>query len=267
VRRLAIALLAATLAGPAAAAPERVDLNLVLAVDSSSSVDPDEFALQMTGIAEAFRTPSVIEAIEGGTHHAIAVTLMEWSNATWQRENIGWTVIHDGASARAFADQVEDAPRLIYGGATSISGGLRFALQRLAASPTPAERAVIDVSGDGANNQGAPVEDARRAVLAAGVTINGLAVINEEPDLEQYYRTEVIGGPGAFALEARDYEDFAQAILRKILREIEAVPVARARPHVAPSGGSAGNQRDEGALEGDGRSRTAGRAPSSPPPA
>jgi len=243
VRRLAAVVLlvvisAAGLAATSAtdSARERVDLNLVLAVDSSSSVDPEEFALQMAGIAEAFRAPAVIEAIEGGAHHAIAVTLMEWSNATWQRENIGWTVIRDAASAHAFADQVENAPRLIYGGATSISGGLRFALKRLAASPRPAERAVIDVSGDGANNQGAPVAAARRDAMAAGVTINGIAVINEEPDLEQYYRTEVIGGPGAFALVAKDYEDFAQAILRKLLREIEAVPVAGAHPLVAPAG-------------------------------
>ena len=239
MRRLALAILiAGGLGGPATGAdgPERVDLNLVLAVDSSSSVDPEEFALQMTGIAAAFRTPAVIEAIEGGTHHAIAVTVMEWSNATWQRENIAWTVIHDAASARRFADAVENAPRLIYGGATSISGGLRFALRRLAASPRPAERAIIDVSGDGANNQGAPVADARRDAVAAGVTINGLAVINEEPDLEQYYRTEVIGGSGAFVLIANDYEDFAQAVLRKLLREIEAVPVARAP--VAPAGAS-----------------------------
>jgi len=229
MRRLAGALLlVASLCGAAAEPPNRVDINLVLAVDSSSSVDGEEFALQMEGIAHAFRDPALIAAIEGGTHHAIAVTLIEWSNAAWQRENIGWTVIRDTASAQAFADQVEVAPRLIYGGATSISGALRFALNRLAAAASPAERTVIDVSGDGSNNQGAPVADARRAALAAGTTINGLAIVNEEPDLEAYYRSQVIGGPGAFALAARDYEDFAHAILRKLLREIEAVPVAQA---------------------------------------
>jgi hypothetical protein len=228
MRRLALALLVAASLCIAADRPDRVDLKLVLAVDSSSSVDPEEFALQMAGIAEAFRAPAVQAAIEGGLHRAIAVSVIEWSNAAWQRENIGWTVIHDGASARAFADQVENAPRLIYGGATSISGALRFALKQLAASPVPAERAVIDVSGDGSHNQGAPLAEARQTVLSAGVTINGLAIINEEPDLERYYRTEVVGGPGAFALAARDYEDFAGAILRKLLREIEAVPVAGA---------------------------------------
>src|SRR5581483_12338423 len=118
--------------------------------------------------------------------------------------------------------------RLIYGGATSISGALRFSLKHLTAAP-PAERSVIDLSGDGSNNQGTPVADARAAVLGAGITINGLAIINEEPDLETYYRTQVIGGPGAFALSARDYEDFAQAIRRKLLREIEAVPIAQGR--------------------------------------
>jgi len=236
MRRLAGAvLLVASLCGAAAERPDRVDVNLVLAVDSSSSVDGEEFALQMEGIAHAFRDPALIAAIEGGTHHAIAVTLVEWSNAAWQRENIGWTVIHDAASAQAFADQVDIAPRMIYGGATSISGGLRFALKQLAKAAAPAERVVIDLSGDGANNQGAPVADAREAVLAAGATINGLAIVNEEPDLEFYYRSEVIGGPGAFALQASDYEDFARAILRKLLREIEAVPVAQT-PRRGPAG-------------------------------
>jgi hypothetical protein len=234
MRRLARALLlVAGLCGAAAGPSDRVDVNLVLAVDSSSSVDGEEFALQMEGIAHAFRDPTLIAAITGGTHHAIAVTLVEWSNATWQRENIGWTMISDDASAQAFADQVAAAPRLLYGGATSISGALRFALGRLAAAASPAERAVIDVSGDGASNQGEPVEEARQAVLAAGVTINGLAIVNEEPDLETYYRSQVIGGPGAFALAANDYEDFSRAILRKLLNEIEAVPVAQAAPQPA----------------------------------
>jgi Protein of unknown function (DUF1194) len=211
------------------AAPDaRVDLDLVLAVDSSSSVDGEEFALQMEGLAHAFRDPALVAAIEAGQHRAIAVSLIEWSNATWQRENVGWTAIHDTASAHAFADRIEAAPRLIYGGATSISGALRFALKQLGGGAPPAERTVIDLSGDGSNNQGAPVAEARQAVLAAGITINGLAIVNEEPDLEQYYRTEVIGGSGAVALAARDYEDFSRAILRKLLREIEAVPVAAA---------------------------------------
>jgi hypothetical protein len=241
MRRLALAVLvaaglsgASTGASTGAAAPTdpsgRVDLNLVLAVDSSSSVDPEEFALQMEGIAHAFREPALLAAIEAGVHHAIAVTLVEWSNASWQRENIAWTVIRDAASAQAFADQVDTAPRLIYGGATSISGALRFAMARLRAAAPPAERAVIDLSGDGSHNQGAPVAEARQAALAAGITINGLAIVNEEPDLEQYYRTEVIGGPGAFVIAARDYEDFARAILRKLLHEIEAVPVAQSQP-------------------------------------
>jgi hypothetical protein len=235
MRRLLLAIVvAAGLAGPAAGAPERVDLKLVLAVDSSSSVDPEEFALQMDGIAHAFRTPELIAAIQAGAHRAIAVTLVEWSNASWQRENVGWTVIHDAASADGFARLVETAPRLIYGGATSISGALRFALGQLAASTVTAERRVIDVSGDGSNNQGAPVAEARGVALAAGVTINGLAIVNEESDLEQYYRSEVIGGPGAFALAARDYDDFARAILRKLLREIEAVPVSDWRPPDSP---------------------------------
>jgi hypothetical protein len=234
LRRLIVVLLAAASLG-GTAPTERVDLTLVLAVDSSSSVDAEEFTLQMEGIAHAFRDPALIGAIEAGAHQAIAVTLVEWSNAGWQRENVGWTVIRDGASAQAFADQVETAPRLIYGGATSISGALRFALTQLAHPPVTGERAVIDLSGDGSHNQGTPVAEARQAALAAGVTINGLAIINEEPDLEHYYRTQVIGGPGAFVIPARDYEDFARAILRKLLREIEAVPVADARPGLKSS--------------------------------
>ena len=231
MRRLALAIaVAAGLSGAAAGPSARVDLSLVLAIDSSSSVDAEEFALQMEGLAYAFRDPALLAAIENGGHRAIAVTVVEWSNAAWQRENIGWTVIHDGASAHAFADQIESAPRLIYGGATSISGALRFAMRQLRRTVVRAERSVIDLSGDGSHNQGAPVADARQAALAAGITVNGLAIVNEEPDLEHYYRTEVIGGPGAFVVAARDYADFSRAILRKLLREIEGVPVADARP-------------------------------------
>jgi hypothetical protein len=227
VRRLSfIALLAAGLCVTAAAPSERVDVNLVLAIDSSSSVDLEEFTLQMEGIAHAFRDPALAEAIGNGVHGAIAVSLVEWSNTSWQRENIGWTVIRDAASARAFAEDVENRPRLIYGGATSISGALRFSIAQLTRSTASADRQVIDLSGDGSHNQGEPVAEARRAALAAGITINGLAIVNEEPDLETYYRTEIIGGPGAFVVAARDYQDFFQAILRKLLREIESVPVA-----------------------------------------
>src|SRR5260221_5236036 len=168
MRRLALAIaVAAGLSGAAASPADRVDLSLVLAVDSSSSVDAEEFALQMEGLAHAFREPALLAAIESGVHRAIAVTVVEWSNAAWQRENIGWTVIHDGASARAFADQVENAPRLIYGGATSISGALRFAMRQLGRTAALPERSIIELSGDRSHTQRATVAEGRHAALAA----------------------------------------------------------------------------------------------------
>jgi hypothetical protein len=225
-------LLAAACAWPFAAAgvgharATAVDVALVLAIDSSSSVDMAEFALQMAGFASAFRDPAVRAAASAGPSGAVAVTMFEWSGPEAQAELVGWTRLADGASVDRFADALGEAPRQVTGGATSISGALLHGFASLAACPFPAERRVIDVSGDGVNNQGFAVARVRDRLIAHGVTINGLAIVNEEPDLLGHFEAEVIGGGGAFALEAADYEDFARAMTLKLLRELPSAVAA-----------------------------------------
>jgi hypothetical protein len=208
--------------GVAAEAPP-VDLALVLAVDVSASVTDDRYALQRYGFAAAFRSDAVIEAIGSGGRRAIAVTLVEWSGPSSQRQVIGWTIIDGAASGRAFGAALEEAPRA-FSDFTSISGALDYSVLVLRTSGLDAQRRVIDVSGDGANNSGRALADAREAALAAGITVNGLAILGNEPGLDDYYRDNVIGGDGAFMLVAQDYAAFSQAILRKLVREIADAP-------------------------------------------
>ena len=229
MRRILLGFLLLLLAAlPFRGAPAaELDLDLVLAVDCSSSVTADEFALMMEGYAAAFRDARVREAIRTGPHKAIAVTLVQFSNTGWQRVALEWQVLKDDRSAEAFAQLLETTSRLVYGGATSISGGIDYAARLLARAPMSAERRTIDVSGDGRNNQGRAVTAARDAAVTADITVNGLAIVNDEPDIESYYRESVIGGEHAFVITAAGYEDFADAIRRKLQKEIE-VPVASA---------------------------------------
>lgn len=197
-----------------------VDLQLVLAVDSSSSVDGDEFATQMEGFAAAFRDAQVQEAVQMGAEQAVAVALFEWASPHDQAISLPWTRLAAPESFDAFARNLENAPRRVVGGGTSISGALLFALTLLEACPFQSAQRTIDVSGDGRNNQGFPVATLRDRVGALGIRINGLAILNEEPDLLTHYREEVIVGPDAFALEAADYEVFSAVMLKKLLREL-----------------------------------------------
>jgi hypothetical protein len=217
---LLLAALAAAAPGARAADPPRVDVQLVLAVDSSSSVDMDEYYLQLEGYARAFAHPELWDAIRGGAHGAIAVTLFEWAGPGRQVVNFPWRVLDSEASLAAFAAELAVAPRLVLFGETALGDALGFAVAQFAAAPGGPARRVIDVSGDGRSNRGRPVAAARAEALARGIVINGLAVANEEPDLENYYRLNVIGGPGAFVVAARDYAAFGEVILRKLLREV-----------------------------------------------
>ncbi len=205
---------------PPARASAAVDLQLVLAVDSSSSVDGDEFATQMEGFAAAFRDPQVREAVQMGAEQAVAVALFEWASPHDQAISLPWTRLAAPESFEAFATALENAPRRVIGGGTSISGALLYALTLLEACPFPSAQRTIDVSGDGRNNQGFPVTTLRDRVGALGIRINGLAILNEEPDLLAHYREEVIVGPDAFALEAANYEAFSAVMLKKLLREL-----------------------------------------------
>ncbi|MBY0336924.1 MAG: DUF1194 domain-containing protein [Acetobacteraceae bacterium] len=197
---------------------EPVDLALCLAVDVSASVDFDEFALMVGGLAAAFRDEGVQALATGGRRGAIAVACLFWSDAT--DVALPWARLSSPADAASIAAALLDAPRLPRPGATALGAGLAAALGLLARCPAEATRQVVDVSGDGRSNRGPPPGPARDVGVAAGVTINGLAILNEEPDLLTHYREEVIGGPGAFALDCRDYEDFADAIRAKLVREI-----------------------------------------------
>jgi hypothetical protein len=245
---LFVPLVLATAVRPAAAMP--VDLELVLSVDVSRSIDAWEFDLQRQGYANAFRDDRVLEAIASGALQRIAVTLIEWSGVTEQAVVIDWMTIGNVEDADAFARALESASRS-FAGRTSISTGIDAAMEQFAKSPHQGRRRVIDVSGDGINNSGRPVTDARDQAVAKGVVINGLAIINDrpnpipywrgepEPPLDQYYMDNVLGGPGAFLIVARDFPDFGRAIIAKLLREIALNPggggAATGRPDVSPA--------------------------------
>jgi hypothetical protein len=205
---------------------QSVDLALVLAVDASGSVDQVRFELQKQGYVAAFRHPRVIGAIQSGPSGAIAVIMMQWTGPALQVTAVPWMKISDAASANAFADAVARAPRALFSGGTSISGAIDTSMALLFDNPYRAARRVIDISGDGANNRGRSVNQARDEAAAKGVGINGLPILAIEPDLDRYYKDNVIGGPGAFVIAAKDYETFADAILKKLIAEIAAVAPA-----------------------------------------
>jgi hypothetical protein len=222
---LCLAILAALSAGTVPAMPQSVDLALVLAVDVSGSVNTERFDLQRQGYAHAFASREVIDAIAGGEHRAIAVTLVEWSGSGHQRQMIGWTVLNNAASAEAFGSAIAEAPRA-FSDWTSISGAIDFAVALLDEASVVPVRKVIDISGDGVNNNGRAVTEARDAAVAGGVTINGLPILSEYPTLDQYYRDNVIGGPSAFAVAVSDFTGFGAAILAKLVREIASADEA-----------------------------------------
>ena len=203
-----------------------VRLELVLAVDCSSSVTDDEFLLQMEGIAAAFEDPRVLAAIEDGGPRGIAVSLLQWSSLTAQAMAIDWTHIRGLGDSLKFAERVRRTGRLLPGGATAMSTALAVAIEALEENAYHGERRVIDVSGDGRANEGESPAIARAYANRIGITINGLAILNEEPDLTRYYLAGVVGGPGSFLLTAVDFEDFAESMRRKLYFEIVGPPIS-----------------------------------------
>jgi hypothetical protein len=206
-------------ARPRIAEPQ-VDVNLVLAVDASGSVSDDRFELQKQGYVEAFRNPKVLAAIRAGDYHAISVSMVQWTGPTLHVVVVPWMTVRDQKSAVALADAIDAAPRRIFGGGTSLSGAIDYGVVMLTASPMTAARQVIDISGDGANNIGREPAEARDEAVKLGIRINGLPILTVEPDLDVYYRQNVIGGPGAFMIPVENYDQFADAILRKLIAEI-----------------------------------------------
>jgi uncharacterized protein DUF1194 len=219
---LAVLVLGATTT-PGGAEPA-VDIALVLAVDVSLSIDAEEFALQRAGYAAAFRNPRVVDAITAGPVGAVAVTYMQWSGAREQQQIAGWQLINDRASAARFAAALAAADRVVAGGSTSLSGAIDAAGRLLQQSGYTAERRIIDISGDGSNNSGRLPNFARDEAVAQGITINGLAILKNEAQLDSYYQANVVGGRGAFVLTAGDFDDFAEAILAKLIREVAVLP-------------------------------------------
>ena len=220
-----IAALAAVLSATAPAKaqqsePPNTAILLVLAVDASGSVNQTRFELQRKGYADAFRNPRVLDAIRGWATGSIAVTMTQWTGPAMHVLAVPWTLIKDAASANAFADAIEAAPRQLFGGCTSISGAIDHAMLLFPAAPYRGLKRVIDVSGDGINNRGRDVREARDEAVRAGVIINGLPIVAIEYGLDKYYYDHVIGGPGAFIVPADSYENFAQAVLRKLILEI-----------------------------------------------
>ena len=213
-------------------APISVDLELVLAVDVSGSVDEEEGKLQRMGYVDAFRSPSVLRAIQSGRHKSIAVTYMEWAGFDFQRVIVDWKQIHDERSAEEFATLLAQAP-IGVGPYTSISGAIEFALPLFENNGFTSERRTIDISGDGPNNSGDYVTNARDRAIRAGVTINGLPIVNNRPspwgrmpmpNLDLYYRNCVIGGRRSFLVVANDFKSFGRAIRRKLILEIVGLP-------------------------------------------
>jgi len=217
---------------PARAQQEPVDVVLVLAVDVSRSVDEDEAKLQREGYRNAVSDHVVVEAVRGGMIGAIGVAYVEWAGAEYQRLVLPWTRIASPADAFAWATKLDEAPRASLSW-TSISGALDFSHRVLADAPFEATRRVIDVSGDGVNNSGGPVEAARDKLVADGVTINGLPIMNDRPTfgrlppvpLDEYFRESVVGGPGSFVIPAEDFQAFGQAVKRKLIREIAGTDI------------------------------------------
>ena len=214
----------ASLAPDLARAQTPVDLQLVLAVDASGSVDQRRFNLQKQGYVAAFQNPKVLNAIQSGAYQSIAVTMFQWTGPLLQSEVIPWMVIRDAASAQAVSRAIDAVPRRIFGGGTSISGAIDFGVTRFARGELESDRKVIDISGDGSNNGGRSASRARDDAVSLGITINGLPILSIEPWLEEHFRDEVIGGPGAFLVSARDFESFGDAIVKKLIAEIANIP-------------------------------------------
>ena len=239
---LALVFAAALAAGlstpPAARAVEMaVDLELILAVDVSRSMDFDEQQLQRDGYIAAITDPEIIAAIGRGANGRIASSYIEWAGPKLQSVVVGWRVVDGAASAKAFADALAAAPMQTFRG-TSISGGLAFARSLFDGNGYAAPRHAIDVSGDGPNNMGAPIEAARNQVVGAGITINGLPIMIKQggfasiDNLDVYYEDCVIGGPGAFVVVVRSAGQFDEAIRRKLVLEI-----AGEAPRLIPAAG------------------------------
>ncbi len=218
-----------------AQAAEPVDMLLVLAADVSRSVTEPKFRLQREGAAAAITHPDVVKAITSGPNRRIAICFVEWATAGQQSVIVDWTAISGAGDARGFGDRLIETPRS-FAGSTSISGAIDFSVNQLERAPFSADRRVIDISGDGNNNSGRSVQDARDGALEKGITINALVILtpigesfrpehtNPPGGLEKYFRDNVIGGPGSFTVVAEGHEAFGRSLTKKLIQEIAGLP-------------------------------------------
>lgn len=224
-----------------------VDIELILAVDVSYSMDLDELAVQREGYAEAIQSKEFLQALKALPNGKVAVTYFEWAASNDQKIIIPWRLIDGPESADAVADEILKTP-VRRASRTSISGAIYFAMPLFDQDPYHGLRRVIDISGDGPNNNGAPVVGARDEALSKGITINGLPIMVKEPtystmdidNLDYYYEDCVIGGPGSFVVSIKDREKFKEAIRTKLLMEVAGrtpqrriIPVAEKEPRVS----------------------------------
>ncbi len=205
---------------PPARATQPVAIELVLALDCSASVDSTEYALQIEGLVAAFRDPEVLAAVEALKPYGAAIAILQWGGPGESNVSVPWTEIASARDAEAFAYLIGLTRRWHYASSTSIATAMRDGTGILEANAYEGHRKVIDISGDGQDNAGHDLAAVRQRTLAAGITINGLAIEGEDKGLAEYYRQRVIGGPDAFVEKASDFEDFARAIKAKLLREL-----------------------------------------------
>jgi hypothetical protein len=198
---------------------------LVMAIDVSGSVSPGRYTLQHEGIARAFETPELVEII-AGMPGGIEALVLEWSDPDKIAITVGWTHIANRSGAAAFAASVRATTRTSHG-LTAIGSAMLAAAAAFEHMPEPAARRMIDVSGDGSANYGERPATVRDALVKQGITINGLAILTEEPGLDEYYRRNVIGGPASFVAVAQDMDSFADAMLRKLVQEVASLPLGR----------------------------------------
>ena len=241
IAKILFAVIFAAVAMRPAAAPagDDVDLLLILAADVSRSIDSAKFQLQREGYAAAISNPRVLDTIRSGHNGRIGLSFVEWSGVGAQHVVIDWMTVGDAAAAKDFGDRLIEAPRS-FADRTSISGAIDFAMREFDQAPFGSARRTIDISGDGTNNAGRDVTAARDDAVDKTVTINGLVILSDNPmawnpdhtnppgGLQNYYRNNVVGGPGAFVMVAQNFNSFGQAIIAKMIAEV-------AQAHEAPT--------------------------------
>lgn len=205
---------------------DAVDLALVLALDGSASVNFTEFGLMADGLSKAFADKTIVAGLIGGERHASLCCVLLWSGTGARDVLIGWTRLGSAKDVAEFSAELADISRTVRPGTTALGEALAASLALLVKAPAQATRQVVNVAGDGSSNEGIDPAAVRDRMVRAGITINGLCILHEEPDLLAYYERNVIGGPGAFALTCPDYQAFNAAMRRKLVQEITNKPIA-----------------------------------------